>query len=305
MPDKNSLIPTMLSLPRVLGCLYRHLRDWEVAFDKAVDQRAALLARNTEGLTPDQVARLDSVHQGKMTVGDLHDNQLTRKALVVCLGKARIQICKEQKREPSIVKIWRLVERALSEAFRVTFEELDGWEPEFEDRLGDYCAAVVQGVPQEPNAFSTEIARLDAEHFADQLAQDIWNHCSGSLRAHLRTCIKSADGQSHHEQWVSATKAATIANRLTKVNRDWASYWGRFCDKHGVATRAATKKDGSPARGRREVEIGSLCRAILRHSGDFEKATPESEKRRQEMTKRLRDEYDASDEIKQDITEGR
>lgn len=102
-------------------------------------------------------------------------------------------------------------------------------------------------------------------------------------------------------QWLSATKGTEIANQLTGVGRDWASYWRRFCEQHGVHTRPGQTKGGQPTEHRREVEIGSLVRAIIQNPDDFEKATPEREKRRQAIRQKIRAEHGLNDELRNEL----
>ncbi len=52
--------------------------------------------------------------------------------------------------------------------------------------------------------------------------------------------------------------------------------------------RPGKKKDGIETENRPEVEIHSLVQAIREGSDEFEKATPEHEKRRQAIKDRIR-----------------
>ena len=103
------------------------------------------------------------------------------------------------------------------------------------------------------------------------------------------------------EQWEGATKATKRANRLTDVERDWASYWRGYCEKHGVSTRPARKKDDTLATGRCEVELGSLLRTIVENPEEFEKATPEIQKRRLAIRAKIEREHGLNSELLEEL----
>jgi hypothetical protein len=116
--------------------------------------------------------------------------------------------------------------------------------------------------------------------------------------------VEKADNhhiEAKHIKWVSAVKATEFANRLTGVKRDWPSAWRGFCIKHGVEMRDGLKRDGTPSKSRREVNLFSLTAAILRHSDQFEKMTPDQEKRRAALTERIRRDNSFSDEELKDL----
>ena len=103
------------------------------------------------------------------------------------------------------------------------------------------------------------------------------------------------------EQWLKATEATKIANNLTGVGRSWSSYWRRFCEQHGVPTRPAQTKSGQPTEYRRAVEMGSFVGVILQNPDQFDKPTPEREKRRQAIMEKIRLEHGFNADLRNEL----
>jgi len=100
---------------------------------------------------------------------------------------------------------------------------------------------------------------------------------------------KQEDGCVRLELWVTGKRATGIAQLLTGDNRDWPSYWRRFCmnEKHAVRTRPASTKDGTPAGRRIEVEAVSLFLAIETHIRKIKENAPEDVKLQQAVRAKL------------------
>jgi len=150
----------------------------------------------------------------------------------------------------------------------------------------------------------TDEDRAGVERILANVAADLTQHCGGET-----TPPGGGDGSgtaiavTGAEHWLAATKATDLANRLTDVGRDWSSFWRGFCEKHHVMSRPGTTKQGSPTEWRREVEVGSLVRAIQQHADEFEKATPEVEKRRTAIHEKLRAEFGIDPELQKRLLE--
>ena len=127
-------------------------------------------------------------------------------------------------------------------------------------------------------------------------------YVSASGAKELPTPKGTEESPASVEQWETATNATKIANRVTLVNRDWASYWGKFCTKYNVATRPGTKKTGESTEHRRDVELGSLVREIWKHLDVFEKATPKQEKYKQAIKGKICREFGFNSELQEELT---
>ncbi|UCC31248.1 MAG: hypothetical protein JSU86_03020 [Phycisphaerales bacterium] len=182
--------------------------------------------------------------------------------------------------------------------------------PWLEDTLADVTADMKSACPEKPGPPAPEAA-VDANGPADaeedlrtavgKLVQELSDAGQPAAKGEDEERARAEEPSALIEQWETATKAAEIAKRVTGVNRDWSSYWRAFCSKHKVATRSGRKRTGEPTKYRREVEVGSLVRAIRQHPAEFEKATSESEKRRQAIDERIRREHGFTPEFREEL----
>jgi hypothetical protein len=108
---------------------------------------------------------------------------------------------------------------------------------------------------------------------------------------------------------MAAVDAVIVVNRITQVDKDWTAYWRRWVDSYSseIKTRRGRTKEGKESNYRREIEVGSFFRAIVRHWASIEKAlgakSPEL-RRREAVRAKLEQEYSILTQTKQQILDG-
>lgn len=181
--------------------------------------------------------------------------------------------------------------------------------------LDIFIDSVIKGCSAKHDDVRSSLDRFVREGFDNEILCDIWERYP--IEANKKELPKLTETQEQRtpativephiennappERWMSATEASSIANRLTMVERDWSSYWKRFCENHDVKTRSGTTKAGGIHPNRRDVEIYSLIQAIFvaTNANEFDKATPESIKRMQSIRAKLKAEFGIDEEMKE------
>ncbi len=136
--------------------------------------------------------------------------------------------------------------------------------------------------------------RVKQLHEADRpVVEAFLADVTADIDGHVQTDEAAIDAPALHatastQMWMSAKRAVDAANRLTRVNKEWSSFWRSFCTKHHVNSRPARKKDGTEATGRRDVELVSLILAIYDNFDDVDKRVQEHCERKAAFLERLR-----------------
>ncbi len=164
-----------INLSELLRPVSQYQREQDRASEQAADQRAADLVVKSGGhvdLSSTQKKVLERVRRSELYRGQVQDHQV-RHLLSRHWGEADAQLHEERFEREGMAclepNVWEFSWHELLKRFKTPIED-----ETFEDRVRSYVGHIGPG--DEPDEFTTEMARIDGEGFANQLLASIWEN---------------------------------------------------------------------------------------------------------------------------------